>query len=283
MTPVSITRAEMCVNGSSLGEIEFAAAAGAIARAFVEARRSGATIAEYPGPVPGALADAYAVQDAAIRLQGEAVGGWKVGRINPPLDARYGSNRIAGPIFAPSIFAETDSPCAMPVYDGGFAAAEAEFLLRIGTAPIQGKADYTLAEAAELLDVVHAGIEIASSPYPAINERGPAVTVSDFGNNKGLVVGGAIADWRAAIDDWRLELAVDGVVAGEGRGRDMLDGPLGAAAFLFNLAAVRGIALVPGQWISSGAVTGVHPVRPGALVEARFDGRLVVRCSIAAF
>ena len=36
--------------------------------------------------------------------------------------------------------------------------------------------------------------------------------------------------------------------------------------------ARRGIALTPGQWISSGAVTGVHPVAPGAVVEARFDG-----------
>lgn len=266
-----------------MGEIEFAGAAGRIARAFVEARRSGAVIAEYPGPVPDEMDDAYVVQDAAIRLQGEVVGGWKVGRINAPLDARYGTNRLAGPIFVPSIFAETDPPLAMPVYANGFAAAEAEFLLRIGAAPEAGKADYTLDEAAALIDVVHAGIEIASSPYPGINARGPAVTVSDFGNNNGLVIGAPIADWRVAIDDWRLELAIDGVVAGVGHGRDMLDGPLGAAAFLFNLAATRGIALTPGQWISSGAVTGVHPVKPGESVEARFDGQLAVRCTISAF
>ncbi len=34
--------------------------------------------------------------------------------------------------------------------------------------------------------------------------------------------------------------------------------------------ARRGIALQPGQWISSGAVTGVHDARPGQTVEARF-------------
>jgi 2-keto-4-pentenoate hydratase len=63
----------------------------------------------------------------------------------------------------------------------------------------------------------------------------------------------------------------------------MLDGPLGAAAFLFGLAARRGFALSAGQWISSGAVTGVHPVRPGQQVEADFDGQLSVRCAIAAY
>ena len=44
----------------------------------------------------------------------------------------------------------------------GFAAAEAEFVLRIGTAPPAGKTHFTLAEAANLIDAVHVGIEIAS-------------------------------------------------------------------------------------------------------------------------
>jgi 2-keto-4-pentenoate hydratase len=46
--------------------------------------------------------------------------------------------------------------------------------------------------------------------------------------------------------------------------------------------AARGIALEAGQWISTGAVTGVHPVRIGDRVEARFDDRLAVECTIKA-
>ena len=266
-----------------MGAEVFNGFAGSIARAFVDARRAGVALTDYPGPFPQALDEAYAVQDVAIDLQGEPVGGWKVGKIAPPLDAHFGTNRLAGPIFAPSIFPATDVPIAMPVFANGFAAAEAEFLLRIGTPPRPGKADYTIDEAAELIDAVHAGIEIASSPYPEINSRGPAVTASDFGNNKGLVIGAAIADWRDAVVDWPLALAIDGTVVGTGLGRDMLDGPLGAAAFLFNLMAARGIALQAGQWISSGAVTGVHPVAPGQMVEARFADRLIVHCAITAF
>ena len=261
---------------------DFDEAVGSIARAFVDARRRGVSLQHYPGPLPVDLSDAYAVQDAAIDLQGEPIGGWKVGKIDPPLDARYGANRIAGPIFAPSIVAERAEPVAMPVFTGGFAAAEAEFLLRIGTTPDRRKTNYTLEEAAQLIDAVHAGIEIASSPYPEINARGPAVTTSDFGNNKGLVVGSAIDDWRHAIRDWSVALMVDGEEVGTGAGRDMLDGPLGAAAFLFNLTATRGIALAPGQWISTGAVTGVHRVQPGQLVEARFGHKLSVRCAISS-
>jgi 2-keto-4-pentenoate hydratase len=62
----------------------------------------------------------------------------------------------------------------------------------------------------------------------------------------------------------------------------MPDGPLGAARFLFELLGRRGIAVTPGQWISSGAVTGVHPVAPGAFVEAIFDGTRTVSCTIEA-
>ena len=55
-----------------------------------------------------------------------------------------------------------------------------------------------------------------------------------------------------------------------------------AARFLFALLAERGVAIAPGQWISSGAVTGVHRVVVGDKVEAVFDGRISVECAIKA-
>ena len=75
----------------------------AIARAFVEARRAGRALPTYPGTVPGTLEAAYAIQDAAIALVPDAIDGWKLGRIPPPLDAQFGAGRLAGPIFAASV------------------------------------------------------------------------------------------------------------------------------------------------------------------------------------
>ncbi|HVI99976.1 MAG TPA: fumarylacetoacetate hydrolase family protein [Sphingomonas sp.] len=259
---------------------DFSENAGLIARSFVFARREARGLDRYPGAIPPTLAAAYEVQDAAIALDGTTIGGWKVGKIDPPVD---GSNRLAGPIFVRHIVAETDAPVAMPVFSEGFAAAEAEFLLRIGTPPPAGKARFTIDEAMAHIDAVHLGIEVASSPLAAINDLGPAVTISDFGNNNGLVIGTAIADWRtAAVDSWPVSLLINGAQAGAARAAEMLDGPFGAARFLFELLAERGIPLAAGQWISSGAVTGVHPVKIGDTIEARFDGGRVVRCTIAA-
>lgn len=250
----------------------------AIARAFVDARRAGAALKAYPGDLPAELGDAYAVQDAAIALSARSIAGWKVGRINPPLGE---IDRLAGPIFADQIEIESATPVEMPVFAGGFAAAEAEFLLRIGTAPDPAKRQYTMAEARALIDAVHVGIEIASSPFEGINSHGPGVTISDFGNNNGLVVGASIHGWQDAdLNAWPIETWINGERIGAATAADMLDGPFGAARFLFEALAARGIALTPGQWISSGAVTGVHPVAIGDRIEARFDGRLSVKCGI---
>ena len=167
----------------------------------------------------------------------------------------------------------------MPVFADGFAAAEAEYLLRVGHLPDGFDREWTNAAVAEYVDAVRVGIEVASSPFPGINEHGPAVTVSDFGNNNGLVIGAALDPKRDFIA-WPVALTIDGEVAGTGTAGTMLDGPFGAVRFLFELARDRQLPLAPGQWISTGAVTGVHPVRPGAEVEANFGGEMRVRCRI---
>lgn len=261
-----------------MGSAQFADEARRIAKAFVEARRAGQALAHYPGTIPSTLDAAYQVQDFAIDCDGRQVGGWKVGRINPPQD---GVDRLAGPIFADSIFEANGASVEMPIFAHGFGAAEAEFLLRFGKAPPAGKRRFTEGEAADLIDAVHVGIEIASSPLPTINELGPTVTISDYGNNNGLVIGGAIPDWREAdINAWPVELLINGEVIGAAKAETMLDGPVGAVRFLLELMAERGIAIEPGQWVSSGAVTGVHPVKAGDAVIARFGEGFETHCTI---
>jgi 2-keto-4-pentenoate hydratase len=50
----------------------------------------------------------------------------------------------------------------------------------------------------------------------------------------------------------------------------------------FESTARRGISLEPGQWISSGAVTGVHRAHPGQMVEACFNHGLSLACRLVA-
>ncbi|KQU55571.1 2-keto-4-pentenoate hydratase [Sphingomonas sp. Leaf339] len=252
-----------------------------IAHAFVEARRGVYGVSEYPGTRPETLRDAYAIQDRAIAIDGRSVAGWKVGRIPAPLIGIIGTNRLAGPIFADQVYDATET-ATLPVIVDGFAAGEAEFCIRIGRAPPPGSTGLTLDEALELVDAVHIGVEIASSPYPHINRDGPLVTISDYGNNFGLLIGDAVPDWRSlGFLDWPVVSRIDGAVVGQATAREMLDGPIGAVAFLIDCLSARGLSLAPGQWVSSGAVTGVHQVRPGQRFEADF-GEMRVSCAIDA-
>ncbi|WP_294392283.1 fumarylacetoacetate hydrolase family protein [uncultured Sphingomonas sp.] len=252
-----------------------------IARAFVEARRAGTALPDYPGAIPSDLTSAYAIQDAALALDGRVVAGWKVGRINPPQD---GVDRLTGPIFADQVVtADPGQVVAMPVFADGFAAAEAEYLLRLGDGFDPHQSRFTMEDAIAAVDTVHVGIEIASSPFPRINELGPTVTISDYGNNNGLVIGPEITGWRDTdINDWPVALHVNDAPIGSARAATMLDGPFGAVRFLLNHAAARGRPLAAGTWVPTGAVTGVHRVAVGDCVEARFGDQLTTYCSIIA-
>ena len=244
-----------------------------IAQSFVEARQTAAVLTEYPGQVPADMAGAYAVQEAAIALFGHPVGGWKVGRINAPLDAQYGANRLVGPIFTHQIVEADGAIPDMPILPG-FAAAEAELMLCVAATP---PADMTIDQSADYVAEVRFGLEMASSPFTGINEGGPAVTASDFGNNHGLVLGPVLADWRERdLMTAPVSLSIDGVEQGANTLSNMLDGPFGAFVFLNALLHQRGRPLQAGDWISSGAITGVHRIAAGQVAEATFDGGFTV-------
>ena len=255
--------------------------AGMIADRFLAARQAATGLTDYPGAQPATLDEAYVIQAAALAQVSDPIAGWKVGRILPPLSERFGCDRLAGPIFASTV-APADDGTGF-VFADGFGAVEAEFLFRIGRAPDPAQTHFTLEEAADHIDAVHIGIEIASSPFQGINGFGPAVTVSDFGNNNGLLVGPVVADWRSgAYADQVVTTRIDGVEIGTGTAAAFAKGAIGSVSFLLENLAARGIAVEAGWWISTGAVTGVHKVHPGQDVETDFGPLGSLRCRIEA-
>jgi 2-keto-4-pentenoate hydratase len=252
-----------------------------IAEAFVAARKSGAVIQEYPGDMPLALDDAYHIQDAGIALVGKPVGGWKVGRISAALAANFDTDRLAGPIFVDQIVATANGASLKVPVLSGFAAVEAEMLLRVGRTP---PPRLSLDECWDYIDEVRFGLEIASSPFPGINDHGPAVTISDFGNNFGLVLGPKIDDWRDRLmRKAPVSLTIDEEIVGEAQLAQMGDGPFGSFCFLAESLPKRGLQLQPGQWISTGAITGVHRITAGQYAEASFDGLFKVSCGTVPY
>jgi 2-keto-4-pentenoate hydratase len=246
--------------------------------AFVAARRAAASLRDYPGELPTTEVEAYALQDAARHLWPDSVAGWKVGLIQPPHDSQLGRSRLFGPIFSRAVQRASPEPAEFGCIPGGFAAVEAEYVLRLG-ADVQPAADWTEAAIAALVDAVHVGVEFAGSPFADINDHGPLVTISDFGNNAGLLLGPELTGGLAALASARCAVRIDGRQVGEGGAALLPGGPLGSLGELLRHCGRRGETLRAGTLVSTGAATGVHGVRAGQFAAADFglDGLLQVR------
>ncbi len=254
---------------------------GAIAQRFVTARLGAAPLVDYPGDLPTGLDQAYAIQDAAIALWPDTVGGWKVGRIPSPWRERFGEERLVGPIFCTSIRRSTAAEVLdYPVFEGGFAAVEAEYVFQLGQDAPLDKLSWTADEVLAIAASLHIGVEPASSPLESINRLGPAVVVSDFGNNAGLLVGPEVTRWRERTDESLVcEAFIEGRSVGRGGALSIPGGPLSALAFALSRCARRRRPLRAGDFVSTGAASGIHDIRPGQSARLSFgdDGEILCR------
>ena len=130
-----------------------------------------------------------------------------------------------------------------------------------------------------MVGALYIGVEPASSPLATINELGPAVVVSDFGNNAGLLLGPEVADWRRRIaDGMTCETFIEGRSVGKGGTARLPKGPIGALAFALMRCARRGRPLRAGCLVSTGAASGIHDILPGQSSVLVFDGVGTLRC-----
>jgi 2-keto-4-pentenoate hydratase len=243
----------------------------AIAEAFTTARAAGRSLDAYPGTPPATLAEAYAIQAAAIARWPDAVKGWKVARVNPAFAAQFPEERLIGPAFAPNVHhVEAGGTATCPVFEGGFAAVEAEVVIVVAEDQPADKADWTADTVLPFVKSMHIGVEVASSPLATLNDIGPGAVISDFGNNWGVVVGAEIANWQA-LETIDVETFIDGASVGTGK-VNIKAGPLGALAFTLNKRAQQGQTLKAGDVISTGMITGVHDIRIGQQSRHVFAG-----------
>lgn len=251
------------------------------ARQFVQARLTGRALPVYPGQLPTSAEQAYACQDAAIALWPEPVVGWKVGWVPAEAQATFGAPRLVGPVFSGLLRQYVGPSTQCPVFSGGFAAVEAEFVFRLAQDAPANQHDWTPQQAATLVDRLYTGIEIASSPFAGINALGPMVTASDFGNHFGLLIGPEIVDWEMQqLDSLHVDVTLNGKLAGRGTAASIPGGPLTALAFALGVCARRSMPLKAGQYVCTGAATGVHSAQVGDRAVVQFHEIATMACEL---
>jgi 2-keto-4-pentenoate hydratase len=236
------------------------------------------------------MAEAYQIQELAMSQWRDSLVGWKIGYIPPDRRTAGDPDRLVGPIWRQQYHLSDEhlSAAEVGIFASGFAAVEAELVIRLGEdLPAHDGGGWTAEEAAGLEQDLLIGAEVASSPIPDINSLGPTVIAADFGNNNGLVLGSVLADWPSG-DPVQLACYIDGQLVGEGSAENLPGGIHHGLATALNILAGRDQPVRASMVFATGAITGIHPiglgqhcrieVRGGPSVELRTaDARTMVR------
>ena len=240
-------------------------AAEGIAAELVAARSQGRSLTGFPGVVPESMAEAYRIQELAMSRWADSLVGWKIGYIPPDRRAAGDPDRLVGPIWRQQfhLSEEHESAVEVGIFASGFAAVEAELVIRLGQdLPALDPGGWTAEAAADLEQQLLVGIEVASSPIPDINSLGPTVIAADFGNNNGLVLGSVVPGWPGGTPV-QLSCYIDGELIGEGSDENLPGGIHHGLATALNTLAGRGQPIRAGMVFATGAITGIHPIGPG--------------------
>jgi 2-keto-4-pentenoate hydratase len=227
---------------------------------------------------PASVEDAYAVQEALCRLWAPrrgAVAGLKIATTTRVMQQLMGIDHpCAGMIFASRVHR---SPAAVRKADYVNVRVECELAVRLGRDLAQQKPPYNR-------DSVRAGVAEIMAAFELIEDRGAdyrlcqaTSLIADNAWNGGIVIGAAIVPPPGFDFD-----GIGGTLARDGRevAKGKTDDPLGALAWLANLAVARGRPISAGMVVITGSVIATVDFAPGEMLRFALEG--VGDCSLTA-
>jgi 2-keto-4-pentenoate hydratase len=218
------------------------------------------------------LAWAYAVQDAGDGILRQSTGwkciGYKIAGTNPASRAHL---KIEAPFFGRLYDGMTSVSPALVADTGFLRVHEPEIALEMARDLGLAEAPFDAARIAAATAAVLPAIEIIGTPFTPWAQAGAANLVADNAAHGHWIRGKPLRDWSGLdVMDGAVTLSIDGKVKATGKGRNVDNGPFGAAAWLANALAEKGRALKRGDYITTGSVTAPIPVEPGQHVVADF-------------
>ena len=208
-------------------------------------------------------ADAYAIQERVAAALGP-VGAWKVGAPSPEAEP------VRAPIPEATVHA---SPAALPAAAFHRLGIEAEIAYRLGRDLPPRREPYAREEVEAAIEAILPAIEVVDTRLADHEAAGALWRLADNQTNGGLVLGPARADWRAVDPATQpVRLHVDGAVVHEGRGGNGAGDPLRLLVWLADGCGAHCGGLRRGQVVTTGTLTGLRFVAPGAEVHADLPG-----------
>jgi 2-keto-4-pentenoate hydratase len=122
-------------------------------------------------------------------------------------------------------------------------------------------------------------LEIISPRFKRLTVDHVPQLVADFCGNGAAVFGAPCKTWRDLdLASHAVALSIDGETRQEGTGALVLGDPVNVLEWFVNALRGRGLAVLAGQFVMTGTMTGLHAPKPGETAAADFGdlGRLEV-------
>lgn len=223
-----------------------------------------------PAPhTPRSIDEAYLVQEALHRVwtaeRGPIVG-LKIATTTKVMQRLMGIDHpCAGAIFEKSVHT-TPAQIRFNAYQ--HLLIECELALRLVIDLPKKPVPWTRETVRPAISTLMPAFELIEDRHAHYPECRATSLIADNAWNGGIVLGRPRTLPNAEVDGLDGELLVNGRAVGLGR----TDDPLGALAWLANLAADRGRPLKANQVVITGSVLPTHPVAPGDTVRFRIAG-----------
>lgn len=237
--------------------------------------QAGRTLPALPeGCRPLTRDEGYRIQARLPQVAGRTLRGWKIAATSAAGQAHIG---VDGPLAGRILSGQVDAVGAAVSLTGRrMRVAEPEFAFRFGRSLPPREAPYAVDEVLAAVEALLPAFEVPDSRYDDFVRAGAPQLLADNACAHRFVFGEpTAADWRAI--DLRAH-AVHGTVRRgghlhidrHGEGRAVLGDPRVALAWLVNELSGLGLALEPGQVVSTGTCMAPLEVQPGDEAHADF-------------
>ncbi|MBZ5678179.1 MAG: hydratase [Acidobacteriia bacterium] len=245
---------------------------------LAQARISHKRLPELPAAVrPKTPGEAYVVQDGLIDQllahYGGSVVGYKVACTNVTAQRQLNVDApFCGRLLSAFFF---ESPARVDASKFFMRVVEAEFAFEMARDLPPISTPRSRDEIATAVKGVLPGIEIVDSRFDDWTTIGAPSLIADNACNAAWVKGRPGTDWQSLwqtsdLATQAVRLTVNGKVAREGTGRNVLGHPLNALEWLVNSLSARGLGLKAGQFVTTGVTTEVYMAERGDRIMADF-------------
>ena len=225
---------------------------------------------------PRSPEEAYQVQDQVVRRLAEkfksTTCGYKLACTNPEVMAYLG---VDGPLSGRLMTHSThDSGMYLEANDFVIRIVELEFVFVMEANVPDSSDDYSMETISPFIHSFRPGIEIVDHRFTDFARVGGNALISDNAIHGCSILGEPDEkQWRDIdLDNYPVNLLVNGEVASRGSGKNVLGNPLNAMAWLANHLQSRGRALVAGDIVTTGTACDVYYAESGDEITADFGG-----------